>query len=67
MTSSLKRKQTQIKRNEMSCIKAQEIIHDEAPWIPLVHSIPMLAASNDLKGYQPHPTGSEALTDVYFE
>lgn len=56
----------QKKRNELYQ-KAQEIIHDEAPWIPLVHSIPMLAASSDLKGYQPHPTGSEALTDVYFE
>ncbi|MES9788353.1 ABC transporter substrate-binding protein [Bacillus pumilus] len=56
----------QKKRNELYK-KAQEIIHDEAPWIPLVHSIPMLAASSDLKGYQPHPTGSEALTDVYFE
>ncbi|UJM28525.1 ABC transporter substrate-binding protein [Bacillus aerophilus] len=56
----------QKKRNELYQ-EAQEIIHDEAPWIPLVHSIPMLAASKDLKGYQPHPTGSEALTDVYFE
>lgn len=40
----------QKKRNELYK-RAQEIIHDEAPWIPLVHSIPMLATSSDLKGY----------------
>lgn len=47
--------------------EAQEIIHDEAPWVPLAHSTPLLAGSKDLKGFLPHPTGSDLLSGVYFE
>jgi peptide/nickel transport system substrate-binding protein len=46
--------------------KAQEIIHDDAPWVPLVHSIPLLAAGKDVVNYKPHPTGSESLVNVEF-
>jgi peptide/nickel transport system substrate-binding protein len=54
------------KRNELYK-KAQEIIHDDAPWVPLVHSTPLLAAGKDVVNYLPHPTGSEALTKVEFK
>ncbi|WP_257350821.1 ABC transporter substrate-binding protein [Pseudalkalibacillus decolorationis] len=47
--------------------KAQVIIHEDAPWVPLVHSEPALAGRADLKGFKPHPTGSDKLTNVYFE
>lgn len=47
--------------------EAQEILHDEAPWVPLAHSIPLLAGSKDIKGFLPHPTGSDLLSGVYFE
>jgi peptide/nickel transport system substrate-binding protein len=47
--------------------QAQEIIKDDAPWVPLVHSTPLLAASKDVVNYLPHPTGSEALTNVEFK
>ncbi|WP_462408801.1 ABC transporter substrate-binding protein [Neobacillus sp. Marseille-QA0830] len=47
--------------------KAQEIIKEDAPWVPLVHSIPLLAASKDVINYVPHPTGSEAVTKVEFK
>lgn len=56
----------QNKRNDLYN-QAQEMIHDDAPWIPLVHSTPLLAAGKDVAGYLPHPTGSEALTNVYFK
>lgn len=56
----------QEKRNELYR-KAQEIIHDDAPWVPLVHSTPLLAAAKDVANYLPHPTGSEALTNVEFK
>lgn len=39
--------------------KAQEIIHADAPWVPLVHSTPPIAARKEVKGFVPHPTGSE--------
>lgn len=54
------------KRNELYK-KAQEIIHEDAPWVPLVHSTPLLAAGKDVTNYLPHPTGSEALTKVEFK
>jgi peptide/nickel transport system substrate-binding protein len=54
------------KRNELYK-QAQVIIKDDAPWVPLVHSRPLLAAAKDVSGYLPHPTGSEALTKVEFK
>ncbi|MBD7985773.1 ABC transporter substrate-binding protein [Sporosarcina sp. Sa2YVA2] len=44
--------------------EAQEIIHDEAPWVPLAHSTPLLAASKGVTGFVPHPTGSDLLANV---
>jgi peptide/nickel transport system substrate-binding protein len=52
-------------RNELYK-KAQEIVHEDAPWVPLVHSIPLLAAGKDVINYLPHPTGSETLINVDF-
>ncbi|CAM3766655.1 ABC transporter substrate-binding protein [Alkalicoccus chagannorensis] len=45
-------------------MEAQEIIHEDAPMIPLVHSIPVLAGSDRVEGYVPHPQTSEPLTNV---
>ncbi|MBD1380503.1 ABC transporter substrate-binding protein [Metabacillus arenae] len=56
----------QAKRNELYK-QAQEIIHEEAPWVPLVHSTPLVAGSADIVNYLPHPTGSEVLTKVEFK
>ncbi|MFB5674283.1 ABC transporter substrate-binding protein [Paenibacillus terreus] len=47
--------------------KAQEIIKKDAPWVPLVHTTPLLAARADLKGYTPSPTGTEPYSGIYFE
>lgn len=51
------------KRNELYK-KAQEIIKEDAPWVPLAHSIPLLAAKKGVTNYKPHPTGSEVLSNV---
>jgi peptide/nickel transport system substrate-binding protein len=56
----------QTKRNELYK-EAQVIIHEDAPMVPLVHSTPLLAAVKNLSGYVPHPTGTEALTNVEFK
>jgi peptide/nickel transport system substrate-binding protein len=56
----------QEKRNELYK-QAQVIIHEDAPWVPLVHSTPALGGTANLKGFTPHPTGSDKLTTVYFE
>lgn len=46
---------------------AQEIIHNEAPWIPIIYSEEPLAANADLQDYVPNPTGSEPLDVVSFK
>lgn len=47
--------------------QAQVIIKQDAPWIPLVHTTPLLAAKANLKGYVPAPTGTEYYSNIYFE
>lgn len=47
--------------------QAQVIIHEEAPWVPLAHSTPLLAAKAGVKGFIPHPTGSDRLLHVTIE
>ena len=47
--------------------QAQEIIKEEAPWIPLVHSQPVLAGRADIVNFTPHPKGSDYLYPVAFE
>ena len=54
------------KRNDLYK-KAQEIIHEEAPWVPLAHSTPLLAAKAGVEGFKPHPTGSDKLANVSIE
>ena len=56
----------QKKRNKLYQ-DAQELLHEESPWVPLVHSTPILAGSKDIDGYVPHPTGSEVLSGVEFK
>lgn len=47
--------------------QAQEILHEEAPWVPLAHSIPLLGGAENLSGLVPHPTGSDLLSNVEFK
>ncbi|MBA4535656.1 ABC transporter substrate-binding protein [Bacillus aquiflavi] len=47
--------------------KAQEIIKDDAPWIPLVHSEPVLAGSANITGLTLQPTGSDKLHKAEFK
>lgn len=41
-----------------------EMIHQDAPWIPLVHNRPVLASSKAVLNYVPHPSTSESLAKV---
>ncbi len=56
----------QNKRAEMYK-QAQVIIKQDAPWIPLVHSTPLMAGKVNLKGFVPSPAGIESYGNVYFE
>jgi peptide/nickel transport system substrate-binding protein len=47
--------------------QAQEIIKKDAPWVPLVHVTEPIAARSYVKGYIPHPTGSDKMLKVDIE
>ncbi|WP_370456246.1 ABC transporter substrate-binding protein [Planomicrobium sp. YIM 101495] len=53
-------------RNELYA-KAQEIIHEDAPWVPLAHSTPLLAGGKNVVNFKAHPTGSDKLASVDLE
>lgn len=44
--------------------KAQKIIHEDAPWVPLEYAKAALVGKSTISGYLPSPTGSEPLEDV---
>ena len=44
--------------------EAQVLIKEDAPWIPLVHSNPVLAGSSKVKNFVAHPTGSDWMDEV---
>ncbi|GAW27686.1 ABC transporter substrate-binding protein [Carboxydocella sp. JDF658] len=44
--------------------QAQVLIKADAPWVPLVHSTPPVAARKNIKGWVPHPTGSECFNTI---
>lgn len=54
------------KRNELYK-KAQVILAEEAPWVPLAHSTPLLAGKADIVDFKPHPTGSDILSKIDFK
>lgn len=56
----------QEKRNELYK-KALEVIHEDAPWIPLVHSTPVVAGKDNIKGFNPHPNSSVEMLKVEYE
>ncbi|MDD2482498.1 MAG: ABC transporter substrate-binding protein, partial [Lutispora sp.] len=45
----------------------QEIVNYDAPSVPLVHTMPVLAARLSVKEYTPHMTGIESLENVDVE
>ena len=45
-------------------IKAQEIIHEDAPWAEIAYAEPPLGFQQNVEGYLPSPTGGEAFNTV---
>jgi peptide/nickel transport system substrate-binding protein len=46
---------------------AQKIIHLEAPWVPLAHTMEMIAFNQSVKGLIQHPSGIVRFHDVWKE
>lgn len=47
--------------------KAQVIISQEAPWVPLVHTTPLVAVKKSVKNWLPHATGTEPFNRIYLD
>ncbi|WP_153731775.1 ABC transporter substrate-binding protein [Sporosarcina obsidiansis] len=47
--------------------KVQELVHEDAPTIPLAHVESAMAGATSVKGYIPHAIGYESLQDVYIQ
>jgi peptide/nickel transport system substrate-binding protein len=46
-------------------LEAQELIHRDAPWVPLVHTMELAAMRKEVTGYLLHPTGRVLLSRVF--
>jgi peptide/nickel transport system substrate-binding protein len=44
--------------------KAQEIMHEDAPWVPIAYVTPPIGLQNSVQGFEPNPTSSEAFNPV---
>lgn len=47
--------------------QAQVLIKADAPWVPLVHSTPPVAARKSVKNWLPHATGQESFAKIDIE
>lgn len=47
--------------------KAQEIIHEDVPWVMVAHSTPPLVKKTYVKNYIPNPTSTEKFHKVYLD
>ncbi|HEX6708896.1 MAG TPA: ABC transporter substrate-binding protein, partial [Rubrobacter sp.] len=62
----LKQGQTTIDESvrEQAYMKAQELLVQDAPWVPIAYAKPPLGFQKDVQGYQASPTGGEAFNTV---
>ncbi|MBU5266566.1 ABC transporter substrate-binding protein [Virgibacillus proomii] len=57
----LKKAQTEMDQEKRIAfyLEAQELIHEDAPWVPIAHTTPPIAANKKIVDFLPHSTGSE--------
>ncbi|HET7270622.1 MAG TPA: ABC transporter substrate-binding protein, partial [Rubrobacter sp.] len=62
----LKQGQTSIDEavRKQAYMKVQEILTQDAPWVPIAYAKPPLGFQKDVQGYQASPTGGEAFNTV---
>ena len=53
------RRSTKIQDRTKLYAQAQQIIHRDAPWVPLVHATQTIAFQREVVGFKLHPTGSK--------
>ena len=62
----LQQGQTTIDENEreQAYMRAQELLVEDAPWVPIAYAKPPLGFQKGVQGYQASPTGGEAFNTV---
>jgi dipeptide transport system substrate-binding protein len=63
LVTEAKRASDQATREELYR-QAQVIFHDEAPWVPLAHSVVFMATSADVTGFEMDPLGRHLFEGV---
>ena len=56
-----------IKKRTRLYKKAQEIFHEEAPWVPLAHSVVVEPMKKSVQNFVLYPTGKRVFTRVWIE
>jgi peptide/nickel transport system substrate-binding protein len=58
--------QTTIDENERERLyfQAQEMLVEDAPWVPIAYAKPPVGLQNQVQGYHPNPTGGEPFNTV---
>ena len=51
---------------EVLYLRAQELVHHDVPWVPLVHATQTAAFHKTVRGFALHPTGSKWFQNVHF-
>jgi len=49
---------------ENAYYQAQEIMHEDAPWVPIAYVTPPIGLQDAVKGFEPNPTSSEAFNTI---
>ena len=66
MDKLLDQAQTTIDENERQRLyfQAQEMLVEDAPWVPIAYVKPPVGLQDTVKGYHPNPTGGEPFNTV---
>jgi peptide/nickel transport system substrate-binding protein len=64
----LKQAQTSVNENVRrdAYYRAQEILMQDAPWVPIAYVKPPIGLQEEVRGFVPNPVSSEAFNPVYF-
>lgn len=62
----LKKGQVTLNQNERTKIykQVQQIVHDDAPWVPIAYATQPMAVNKNVMDYVPHSTGSEPFNYI---
>jgi peptide/nickel transport system substrate-binding protein len=52
------------KEREDLYFQAQQILVDDAPWVPIAYAKPPVGLQDQVQGYYPNPTGGEPFNTV---